>query len=71
MLPRIKPPEALADLNCKAYRNGLTITEVLRRSGVAGSSWTDWKNGVTEPPQGKLDKIAATLDAMIAEDAAK
>ena len=37
---------------------GVTAYKVSKATGIAGSTFTDWKNGRSTPKQDKLQKIA-------------
>ena len=41
--------------------NGLTTSEVARKSGVSTTTFSDWKHGKSRPKQDKLTKIAKAL----------
>lgn len=39
-------------------KHGITAYKVSKATGIAGSTFTDWKNGRSTPKQDKLQKIA-------------
>lgn len=39
-------------------KEGITAYRVSKATGIAGSTFTDWKNGRSTPKQDKLQKIA-------------
>lgn len=39
-------------------KRGVTVYKVSKATGIAGSTFTDWKNGRSTPKQDKLQKIA-------------
>lgn len=39
-------------------KHGVTAYKVSKATGIAGSTFTDWKNGRSTPKQDKLQKIA-------------
>jgi len=39
-------------------KKGVTVYKVSKSTGIAGSTFTDWKNGRSTPKQDKLQKIA-------------
>ena len=46
-------------------RAGLNDYKVSKLTGIAQTTFTDWKNGVSEPKIGKLFLIAEVLDVHI------
>ena len=46
-------------------REGLTDTMVSKKTGIARSTFTDWKHGRSKPKVEKLVKIAAALGCSI------
>lgn len=45
--------------------NGVTAYKVGKETGIASSTFTDWKNGRSEPKKDKLQKIADYFNVSI------
>ena len=50
-------------------KNGIKVSDVTKATGIASSTFSDWKNGRSEPKNDKLQKIAdyfgVTLDYLM------
>lgn len=46
-------------------KHGVTAYKVSKATGIAGSTFTDWKNGRSTPKQDKLQKIADFFNVSI------
>lgn len=62
----VRPPDAIADLNDRAFRSGVPIADVLKRAGVAFSTWMRWRRGVAAKPE-TIDRCNAALQQIITE----
>lgn len=68
MAKKPKPPARVADLQDKAFRNGIRITDALAEANIAGSTWTRWVQLKSEPLSATLDAVDAALEKLIAEE---
>ena len=46
-------------------KKGVTAYKVGKETGIAGSTFTDWKNGRSEPKQDKLSRIAEYFEVSV------
>jgi predicted transcriptional regulator len=64
----IKPYPLVADLNDRAFRAGIRISDMLRRAGVPQSTWTRWRDRRSSPRLETIERLDAALSAIEEED---
>lgn len=64
-----KSPE-IVEIESRATTAGVEIGDVLKRAGVASTTWWRWSEGHFDPRLSTLRKVRAALDAEIADRAA-
>lgn len=57
-------------IELRVNKNGMTMTEALRRAKVAYSTWGRWKSGQTKPSLAKYYRIIRVLDEVEKGEAA-
>jgi predicted transcriptional regulator len=58
-------PRVIA-LSTQMFSKGLTVSHVLRRAGVPGSTWTRWRQG-SDPRRVTLAKVEAAIASILTE----
>lgn len=62
---RMENAHIITEIEHSASAAGLSIAEVCRRAGVANSTFTRWKAGVTSPNYRSIESIRSAIrDAM-------
>lgn len=61
-----KAPELL-EIETRADTAGVAMSDVLKRAGVASTTWWRWSEGHFEPRMSTLRKVRDALDGEISE----
>lgn len=61
-----KAPE-VAEIEARAAAANVNITDVLKRAGIATTTWWRWSEGHFAPRLSTLRKVRGALDAEIAQ----